>query len=221
MTRNNIYGIYKALRHFGVSGAEVANIAKGYKVWLKKPIEQPSDYGFVYYHNGIFYSMPFPVRGLTKELVGIEMFHNFYLAKYVINVRKDCIQLASDGLKKLIFSRFPEEQDLDNIKFELPSDCLIQYLLNKNYENRYLRENMVDFSGKLWVSTCSKNSADGIAVAQDGKIKIECPTDNDIATLVPMVRARDIDFVGRLNFYGVPGKETAEMYRKLLDDVKH
>lgn len=123
--RKNVYSIYKALRHFGVSAKEVSEIAKNYPTWLNCPIEEKSPYNWVYYLNGYLVSMPFPIDALNEKgkLIGYGVGDTVFGAIVSEKVKKEnvefCLQEIKNDLKQTMVG--VADDNIPEIEFRLPT----------------------------------------------------------------------------------------------------
>lgn len=123
--RKNVYGIYRALRHFGVSASEVNEIAKNYTTWLTCPIEEKSPYNWVYSLGGVLVSLPFPINTLNEKgkLVGYAIGDIVFGAVVSEKAKKDDVegylQSIKEDLKQTMVG--VADDDVPEIEFRLPT----------------------------------------------------------------------------------------------------
>ena len=123
--RKNIYGVYRALRHFGVSASEVNEIAKSYTTWLTCPIEEKSPYNWVYSLGGMLVSLPFPINTLNEKgkLIGYGVGDIVFGAIVSKKVSKEnvenCLQDVKNDLKQTMIG--VADDDIPEVEFHLPT----------------------------------------------------------------------------------------------------
>lgn len=123
--KKNVYGIYRALRHFGVTAAEVNEIAKAYTVWLTCPIEEKSPYNWVYSLGGQLVSMPFPIEPLNEKgkLVGYGIGDTVFGAVVSEKIGKKDIECYLQVMKKDLKEAMVgvADDNIPEIEFKLPT----------------------------------------------------------------------------------------------------
>lgn len=218
--RNKIYDIYKALRHFGVSATEIDGIANAYKQWLDDPIDNACPYGTVYYHNGILYAMPYPLKGLSSKEVGIEVHGVIYLNGYVHNVTKDEVAEKLSWLKGEVFAKHPyriKGVDMPNpIKLELPTAKEAKALFDNAYANRYTK--VCNKMGDFWITPSENKPEKTIISINILHSHVHTPKSEDTkATVYGVVHKSSHVFIGKLDQFGILNRETAKVAKMLMD----
>jgi len=221
--RHKIYDIYKALRHFGVSETEIDEIAPAYKTWLKDPIETVSPYGTVYYHDGMLYSMPYPVSGLSAKVVGIEINGVIYLNGYVHNVLKDEVANSLMWLQGQVFNHLSYKRNgiemPNTFKLELPTAKEAKLLYDKVYADRNTK--VCNKMGDFWITPDEAKPEKSVISIQLLKTTTHKPKSEDTkATVYAVIHKNSHVFIGKLDNYGMLSKSTAKVYKLLQEVVK-
>ena len=228
--REDIFEIFKALRHFNVSADEIDNIRDAYKFWINRPIDFVQTYRKVYYHNGVLYALPYPLAELKNEFVGIELNGVIYLAGYLCNVRQEKIAQSLLWLKGKIFCNHPYTHygtEMPNsLTMTLPTGKEILDLISNTQESKDLDSIVFNKNSNFWVTPEPMHPDEIVATALwRSSVTSHCPTEKEEAHIQPIIRMRTgLDFIGHLNDFGVPDQETSEVYGKLLasaETLKH
>ena len=245
--RKNIYGIYKALRHFGVTESEISGIAKFYATWLSCPITEKSAYYWVYYYNGYLVSMPFPIKSLNEKdkLVGYGIGNLVFTVCQTERTTQsrieDSLQSFNDVLNKRMLGacgdadihvQLPTLAEAAKIFSVFANDWLdkCQSTLSKISENLPSgTEVQVDFTTvneitDMWVTSSSRDSEKSVVkfgFDNSGPYYAEyTPSKRTKATIGAVLHLRkDVDFIGKVGKYGTPNRSTLDMYRLLKDSL--
>lgn len=241
--RKNAYGIFRALRHFGVSGKEVDAIAKFYKTWLSFPIEEKSVYNWVYYLNGRMISMPFEIKDLNDHLIGYSIKNKVFSVGKGEKIAKenieDCVQLL--------------KQELDKRMLGADGNADLQVHIPTKDEAEFFFTSFANY----WLSNCVGLAEEIFEQLPDGMdLQIGFPIYNQINNMwitpdadepeksavklginnysgpyckkyTPTAKTKSnvclildlrkgVDFIGKLSKYGTPTSATIEMYYELL-----
>ena len=226
--RKSIFLIYKALRHFGVTAEEIGKIANGYKIWIKNPVEDVREkYRIVYYCNGTLYAMPLLIEELENKFVGIEINNVVYFAFHKCTYKSeisDTLEQPWYFISNLKLSD-DERNGISNIKVELPTKEEIQSMFNvlngrgfdKMYNDRLLYNEVSHNLPSWWVIT-EYNQKSKSMVINSVNARGHIFNDKTASFVQPVTHLREgIDFVGRINYYGVPDMKTIEVYKRLID----
>jgi hypothetical protein len=209
--RNSIDGIYKALRHFGVSAEEVDKIAENYKMW--KTLSLTEGFGFVYVINGTLCSIPiYPDEKTKKEFIGFEIGGTFYLNRFATatsnNIANSLSQLKLD-------CNIPNE-----IELELPT--LRELLTLQHYSNRqlflYTESSLIE---DRWIKPEPEYPKYSLAISICAVFEAFKPVKKQSALVHPVIHKSSHTFIGRMNHYGVPDKRTMKKYQQLLANINH
>ena len=220
--RKNI-DVFKAIRHFGVTAEEIDEMAKAYKFWLSYPTEFVLGYNKVYYHKGVLYALPYPIKALEKAFVGIELNGVIYLAGFQCDVCQERIAEFLMWIKGQVFLNLNNVQYgveiPNNLKLELPTKDEVVALLKISYGNVNLDNIVSCWKAHYWISPDSEHPLETVL---DMDFVPYSPNKDTKAFIQPVIHPRKgIDFIGHLNRFGVPDKVTAEKYRELSEIVKH
>lgn len=225
--RNAIFDIFKALRHFGVSANEVNGVAQAYKFWINNQVDGVKGYRRVYYHKGVLYAMPYPIPEIESAFVGIEIDGVIYLAGYQCNVAQDKVAEALMWLKGAVFSKFTPETRYgvevpNNIKLELPTWDEVKNLVTKTSDDADVDRVVYSRLSCYWVVSSMGKEDKPAAVSWFDFTSNNFSHDRTEAHVQPVIRPRKgLDFIGRLNHFGVPDDETKLMMMKLIAWLKH
>lgn len=240
--RKNVYGIFRALRHFGVSEAEVDTVAKFYKTWLRFPIEEKSVYNWVYCLEGRLVSLPFPIDSLFEDhLIGYAIGNKVFsfltgngirkadvekqllsiknsLDERMIGVGKADIQvhLPTRGEAELVFKTFAGNW-LANVA--LTAQVIYEQLPEGyDYELEFPINNQIK---SMWITpdaTDPEKTAIKLGFDKSGPYcKTYRPNDKTKSTVCAIMDLGKEDFVGKLSRYGTPTQATIDMCYELLD----
>lgn len=225
--RNAIFDIFKALRHFGVSANEVNDVAQAYKFWINNQVDGVKGYRRVYYHQGVLYAMPYPIPEIESSFVGIEIDGVIYLAGYQCNVNQDKVAESLLWLKGAVFCKFAPEirygvEAPNNIKLELPTWDEVKNLVTKTSNDADMDKLIYSRFSCYWVASSTDKEDKPTAVSWFDYTSSSIPQDRTEAHVQPIIRPRKgIDFIGRLNHFGVPDEETKLVMMKLRVWLKH
>lgn len=226
--RHAIFEIFKALRHFGVTADEIDSIAKAYKFWSNHPVDSVQIYSNVYYHRGVLYAMPYPIEELKNAFVGIELDRTIYLAGYQCNVCQDKLAESLMWLKGKIFNKFSPEVHYgvevpNNINLELPTAAEVRTLIKETSNDAKLNCVVFNRISCYWTKPAKKCLEKPLIISSwYGDDAPHCPAENEEAHVQPVIHPRTgIDFVGKINRYGIPDRKTEKVYCELLANVKH
>ena len=211
--RNDIYDIYRALYHFGVSADEVDSIAQNYKTWLGVRIS--TELGFAYVINGQLCSLPIVPDDKTKKLfVGLELNGVFYLVLTIkakqVDIDKALSKIKSD-------CNLPPQ-----LCPELPTFQEMHIFYNYVYESGLPDDDTFSFSDEdcTWIIPKTEYPKRTISFPVDGSIEVFEPTKDQVAYVHPVVHKDPNTFIGRLNYFGVPDEMTYAKYQNLCDEIK-
>ena len=236
--RKNIYGIFRALRHFGVSGKEVEKIANAYKTWLAFPIKEKSLSDWVYYIEGRLISMPFEIKALENHLIGYAYGNKVFLVALGKKVAKDRIENSVQLLKQMLDKRMLGAVENADLQVHIPTKKEVEYIFaidsgfdndavtaEKSYEQLpdedceplFLSDNGLN----MWITPDPDEpemTAVKIGVNNSGVCcKKYRPSFQAKLDLYLVTDFRDGDFIGKLGKYGVPTPATIKMYHELLE----
>lgn len=220
--RNAILDIFKALRHFGVSADEVESVAEAYKFWVEHQIDFVPFYNHVYCYKGTLYAVPYPIKKLEYAFIGIELDGVVYLAKYQCNIGQNRISESLRRLKKKVFYKISDSQYgveiPDSLEPELPTGNEIKNLIEKTQKDKHLDCVVFNNYSHFWVKHDSVKQGRAVAVVTwRDEVEYLSPTPNIEAHLQPVIRLRKgTDFIGHINNFGAPDKETVKVYERLL-----
>lgn len=214
--RDNIYEIYKSLAGFKISITEIDKIAHAYKRWLTCPQGAGINYGNVYYHDGMLYSIPYypAIEDLHYKLVGIEINGLIYLKGYEMNIHRNSIPKALAQLKEYVFNERVCNGTTPDFEIRIPTITETDNLL-KRVRNNFKEElNLCPIYGKYWV--CSdddeKTKLAEIGPMDSGYLKASLQS---AAIVIPVVEPRTNAFIGVMDEYGIPSSDTTKTYEKL------
>jgi hypothetical protein len=224
--RKSIFLIYRALRHFGVTAKEVGKIANGYKIWINNPVEDVRDkYRIVYYCNGKLYAMPLLIYALKDKFVGIEINNVVYFA-FKKSVYKSLIPSTLEMPWYFISDLKLSDDDwkgIPNIKIELPTKeeiiSMVKAINGKGcdmmHNGRHLYDEVSHTCSSWWVITGRDENSKNVII---NSVSASGCVYNDVASFVqPVTHLREgIDFVGKVNHYGVLDEKTIKVYQKLV-----
>lgn len=240
--RKNIYGVFRSLRHFGVSEKEVEKIADAYKTWLSFPIEEKSPYSWVYYLNGRLISIPFSVKQLFEDhLIGYAVRNKVFMFLHAEDVRWNEVEAQLQDLKRLLDARMLGADGNADLKVHLPTakeasmffttfannwlenvkatagEIIEQLPDDDAYELQFPVTNQIP---KMWIAP-SADEPEMTAIkfgfnASGPYCKKYRPSAKAKMALTLITDLREGDFVGKLTKYGVPTKATIDMFYELL-----
>ena len=240
--RKNVYGIFRALRHFGVSEAEIDTVAKFYKTWLHFPIEEKSVHNWVYCLEGSLVSLPFPIDVLFEDhLIGYAIGNKVFSFLTSERVRKDDVEShllnIKDSLDKRMIGvgkadiqvHLPTREEAELVFTTFAGNWLANVALTAqviyeqlpeaaDYELEFPINNQIS---NMWVKPDAddpEKTAIKLGFNNSGPYcKMYRPKDRTKATVCAIIDLRKEDFIGKLNRYGTPTKATIDMYYELLE----
>lgn len=240
--RKNVYGIFRALRHFGVSEKEVEKIANAYKTWLLFPIEEKSPYNWVYYLEGRLISMPFEIQQLEEHLIGYAVGTKVFSVAQGEKISKDNIEDSVQLLKQALDKRMLGADGNADLQVHLPTKEEAEYFFT-TFANNWLA-NVAATAGEIYAQLpdCDDCELQFPINNQIPNMWITPDTDEPEMTAVKMgfnnsgpyckkyrpnsrtksavclvTDLRDGDFIGKLTKYGTPTQATIEMFYELLE----
>lgn len=241
--RKNAYGIFKALRHFGVTAKEVNAVARAYTTWLSFPIEEKSAYNWVYYLNGQMISMPFEIKSLEDEyLIGYAVGTKVFSVAQGEKISKDNIESSLQILKQELDKRMLGAGEKTDLRLHLPTKEEAELVFNK-FANAWFErcisslqeiaedlpeelEITLDFNAanqirKMWITPSAdepEKTAVRFGMNNSGPYcRKYVPNPKAKATVCLFTDLRKgVDFIGKLDKYGTPTLETIKMYYELL-----
>ena len=241
--RKNIYGVFRALRHFGVSETEIEKVAKAYKTWLHFPIEEKSPYNWVYYLNGRLISMPFSINQLFEDhLIGYAVGTKVFMFLHAEDVRRNEVEAQLLSLKKSLDARMLGAEGNADLQVHLPtaeeaSLFFTQFASNwlanvmtaageiveqlpddgNEYELQFPINNQIP---KMWIAPSAdepEKTAIKLGFNNSGPYcKTYRPSAKAKMTVTPITDLREGDFIGKLTRYGVPTQATIDMVYELF-----
>lgn len=214
--RKNIFGIYKALRHFGITPEEIGGIANAYKKWYHDQHDSLPPYGMVYCLNNNLYSMPYQDDRLNKMLVGIEIAGVVYFTCHLNDVSYDELDNRIEKLKSLISQKF-EAVDFFSFKLRMPTESEVKLLQEKTY-GEDLGIDLCNKSGNVWINKHHNNT---FVEVKEFDVFAHQSSKKTQATLYLVATPNDDDlFIGKLDHFGIPTAQTDMNLRKLLVAAK-
>ena len=240
--RKNVYGIFRALRHFGVSEKEVEKIANAYKTWLAFPIEEKSPYNWVYYLNGRLISMPFEIKQLEDHLIGYAVGKKVFSVAKGEKISKGNIENIIQLLKQLLDEKMLGADGNADLQVHLPTKEEAEYFFTAfannwlanvaataeeiyaqlpeggDFELQFPINNQIP---NMWI-TPSADEPEMTAVKLGFKNSRPCckkyrPNSRTKSAVCLVTDLRDGDFIGKLTKYGTPTPDTIEMFYELLE----
>lgn len=239
--RKNAYGIFRALRHFGVTANEVDAISEFYKTWLAFPIEEKSVYNWVYYLNGRMISMPFEIKDLNDNLIGYSVKNKVFSVCKGEKIAKenieDCVQLFKQELDK----RMLGADGNADLQVHIPSKDEAEFFF-KTFANHWMTKCVAlaeDILGQLseemqicfpfynqinnmWITPDADEPEKtavklGIKNYSGPYCKKYTPTERTKSNVCLIMDLRQgVDFIGKLSRYGTPTPATVRMYYELI-----
>ena len=245
--RKNIYGVYKALRHFGVTASEISEIAKCYKTWLDCPIAEKSSYHWVYYFNGTLVSMPFPIKSLNEDdkLIGYGIGDLVFTVCQTKMATMSQIESSLQDFNAVLNKRMlgvcrdadihvqlPTVEEAAKIFSVFANDWLVKLKPMLSEISKDLPKGLkvqVDFTAAneitdMWVASSSEDAEKSIVQFghdDSGPYYAECtPGKRTKSTICAVLHLRKgVDFIGKVGKYGTPNRDTLEMFRLLSDSL--
>lgn len=240
--RKNIYGIFRALRHFGVSEAEVDTVAKFYKTWLRFPIEEMSVYSWVYYLEGRLVSMPFAIDALFDDhLIGYAVKNKVFtffphegirkaeVDRHLLEI-KDSLDKRMIGAGKADLQvHLPTMEEAELIFMAFAYNWLAGVVGTAQEIFEHLPEEIaceVNFPinnqiNSMWIAPDAdepEKTAVKLGFNDSGPYcKKYRPNDRTKSTVCAIIDLQKEDFIGKLNRYGTPTQATVDMYYELLE----
>lgn len=240
--RKNVFCIFRALRHFGVSREEVEKIANAYKTWLGFPIEKKSPYNWVYYLNGRLISMPFEIKAMVEHLIGYSVGNKVFSVAHDKKIAKDNIEKSVRLLKQALDKRMLGADGNADLQVHLPTKKEAEYFFT-TFANNWLA-NVAATAGEIYAQLpngddCElqfpiNNQIPNMWITPDAdepemtavklgfnnsgpyckKYRPNSRTKSDVCLITDL---RDGDFIGKLTKYGTPTPATIGMYYELLE----
>ena len=240
--RKNIFGIFRALRHFGVSEKEVEKIANAYKTWLAFPIEEKSVYYWVYYLNGRLISMPFEIEALDDYLIGYAVGTKVFSVGMGEKIAKENVEDSVRLLKQALDKRMLGTDGNADLQVHLPTaeeaemffttfannwlanvaamaeEIHSQLPNGEGYEMEVPINNQIQ---NMWITPSADEPEKTVikfgfkrnAEPYCKKYRPGTKAKSDVCSILDL---REGDFIGKLTKYGTPTPATIEMYHELL-----
>lgn len=240
--RKNVYGIFRALRHFGVSEKEVEKIANAYKTWLSFPIEEKSPYNWVYYLNSRLISMPIEIKQLEEHLIGYAVGNKVFSVAQGEKIAKDNIEDSIQLLKQELDKRMLGADGNADLQVHLPTKEEAEYFFT-TFADNWLA-NVAATAGviyaqlpdgddcelqfpinnqipNMWITPDADEpemTAVKMGINNSGPYcKKYRPNSRTKSAVCLITDLRDGDFIGKLTKYGTPTQATIEMFYELLE----
>ena len=213
--RRKIFDIYKALRHFNVTAEEMQDITKGYRYWIKNPLESRPPFNTVYFIDGKLYSMPYPSDKLSKRSIGIEIDGVVYFTHYCYreDVLKCQLEMDITKLKACIAERFAITNQFN---LRMPTRDEAKTLVRETYHEESLNFVLGNNIGDVWITPNPDHPEKTVATVSMNSAKLRRPGEFDSAMLYFVICPDDDQiFFGEIDKYGVPTPETQEVYTRL------